>query len=276
MLRRGLWIALALAGTACYGSTAADDDAEQDVTPGDHAGDAADADADADTDADADADADADVGPDGTIACAPEVDGSWLSFTVDTGGPAGDTDLETPCRLGIIVGGPPGHDGVRLECGTGAAIRTFTFDFFANPRVYLNLWDGQDVMLHYVENAPWWTDRWFTVRSPSGTLLFAGTDASAIAPPGVDPHLWYEPLGVRVLGGLCPAVDEMCGPRERQGVEVTYGTAQGVVFDGYQAYVGEMVTADVHVGAAWNYLSMECDDAPNNWYTLLIVLPPEG
>jgi len=232
------------------------------------------ADADADAGADADADADADVGPD-VGECPPLMDGTWLSLEIE--GPVlGDVDVETPCRMSLLVGGPPGTTGAELECGTGARMETYTITITANPVAYLSFWDGTDVTLRYVAERVWWINHWFTVRGPAGTLLFAGVSADEISPPGIDPSAWYDPLGVRVVSGVCPAEEDSCGPRERQALEVSYVGDTGLIYDGYNGYVGSLATVDVHVGGAAHYLSMECDDAPDQFYTVLFVLPPEG
>jgi len=274
-----VWLAVAALVTGCYASYATVEDTGRDAVPGDDAGAEDGTDAGADDAFDAppgDADAEAEAEADAVVECPPLMDGTWLSFEIGTGGTVEAIDVDTPCRLGVVIGGPPGHDVVELECGTGGEMTTYTFDFFANPRVYLSFWDGAEVTLRLVVDPVWWVDRWFTVRGRAGNLLFAGVSASHIAPSGEDPVDWYAPLGVRPVGGLCPTETGTCGPEERQALEVTYGGESGLVFDGYTGYVGSMITADVHVGAATNYLEMRCDDVPDSWYTAVFVLSPEG
>ena len=155
----------------CYGSRGeegGDDAGAEDAVTADEAAPGEDAGAE---DAAAEVEAEADAMPDSTVECPPLMDGTWVDFTID--GPTFEAvDVETPCRMNMVVGGPPGHEVVRLECGTGAAMTIYTIDFFANPPVYLAFWEGAEVTLRYVADPVWWIDQWFTVRDPSGNLLF--------------------------------------------------------------------------------------------------------
>jgi hypothetical protein len=175
-----------------------------------------------------------------------------------------------------VVGEDVGHAVITLECGTGAMMTTHTITIDSNTPFYLSPWVGSEVTFHYVAREVWWIDRWFTVRLTGGTLLLAGVGSDAIAPPGLDPNEWYSPLGVRVLSSVCTPTDDTCGPTERQALELSYGGATNVIFDGYSGYVGMMVSYFVFVAQASHVVEMGCDDYPDQFYNALFVLIPEG
>ncbi|MBI5488160.1 MAG: hypothetical protein HY905_12575 [Deltaproteobacteria bacterium] len=272
------WLVALPLSVGCYGSHGEEGDGAADATAEDSAADETTNPDDAgieDAAVEAEMDEGIDFGSDSTVECPPLVDGRWVDFTID-GSTFEAVDVETPCRMSIVIGGPPGHDVVELVCGTGARMTTYTVDFYANPPVSPTYWDGAEVTLRYVADPVWWIDRWFTVRDPSGNLLFGGTNASRLVPPGEDPAAWYAPLDVRIVGGLCPANDSGCGLQERQALDVGYAEGRELIFDGYQAYVGGLATASFHVGTATHHVEMTCDDVPDDWYMLVFVLPPEG
>jgi hypothetical protein len=270
----GLVLLACLGLDGCYSSSGDDRDAD---AVADRAEDATgDTVTDTPSDPGADADAPLDATPDeGTVCLPPEPMPLRLEFTVD-GASRADADIDVPCRVTSVVNDESGHHIIALECGTGGMMETHTIDLAAEPDVWPGVFAGEEVTFRYLADTIWWVNRWLAIRTTGGFTRLALVEADSIAPPGMTPAEWYGGYAVRVLSGVCTPVTDSCGPLERQGIEVTFGGTTGVVFDGGRTSIGGMAAIDVLVLRATHYLSMGCDDVPDQFYTATFSVIPEG
>ncbi len=101
-------------------------------------------------------------------------------------------------------------------------------------------------------------------------------DATRLAPWGVEPDEWYDPLSIRRAEGLCPLMPEDCGMAERAALDVRLGAASSRVFDSSTGFVGFMESCLIIVDEAIVYREMWCDDVPEQWFSALFTMIPEG
>jgi hypothetical protein len=149
-------------------------------------------------------------------------------------------------------------------------------DLWSNPPVWLLLSEGDEVQLRYVAQTIWWINRFFTLRHAGGTLILAGADADRLAPEGTTPAEFYDPLSPSVVSGICPVLPDDCGDGQRQGIEFTYGGVTTTVLDGNSGSAGMMVSYMAIVQRAHRYETMNCDDVPDSFYSVLFAVIPEG
>jgi hypothetical protein len=232
-------------------------------------------DADADADGDTDVDADADVDADGDeVPCVPASGSVSASWSVDSD-ELGEADIDTPCRIAEFTYGDV-IVTLRLECGTGGVMEEHRLDLWPNPPVWLLLTEGDEVQLRYVAQPIWWINRFFALRHAGGTLVLAGVDADQLAPDGTTPAEFYDPLAPSVVSGICPVLAEDCGGGQRQGIEFTYDGVTTTVLDGNSGSAGMMVSYMAIVERAHHYETMNCDDVPDSFYSVLFAVIPEG
>jgi hypothetical protein len=264
MRAKGTWwcvtaLTLAMPFPGCGSSTSVDSDA--------------DADADGDTDVDADADADFDADGD-EVPCVPASGSVSASWSVD-GDELGEADIDTPCSIAEVTYGDV-IVTLRLECGTGAVIEEHRLDLWPNPSVWLLLTEGDEVQLRYMAQPIWWINRFFTLRHAGGTLILAGVDADQLAPEGTTPAEFYAPLAPSVVSGICSVLAEDCGDVQRQGIQFAYDGSTTTVLDGNSGSAGMMVSYMAIVERAHRYETMNCDDVPDAFYSVLFAVIPEG
>lgn len=218
-----------------------------------------------------------DIPFDGPHECPPRYEVS-VNFTIDGDPwPMEEFDLELRCRIESVTGEEEGHTIITLACFSSAGTEEIhTIDISTNPPAYLYMWEGEDVIFRYNVNQPWWVNRWFTLRYEWGQLALAGVDASRLTPWGIDPDAWYEPLSIRKAEGLCPVIPNDCGEFERLALDVTFGGASSRIFDSGSGFVGFMESFQIIVAKATVAREMWCDDVPEQWFSALFIMIPEG
>ncbi|MBN1772293.1 MAG: hypothetical protein JXB32_13575 [Deltaproteobacteria bacterium] len=276
---------LALAGVAllgCYQSWSDEGDGGLDARP-DRADDATVEDARPDRTEDAgleDSVAD-DAGPEAEVfpECPPEPgDGTWLSFSVDDD-PYAAVDLALDCEVSAVTAISADTSAVVLQCDDPSGYPLHRITIRANPHPPLASLEGRRVHFRHVAET-WfeWTERHVLLRQTdaSGTLLLAGIDSENLSPREIAASDWYHPYSVELAGDVCPVRPDPCGTRERQALDVSFGSDAGRFFDGYQGTLGTHGRLWVHVGVASRYHEMTCVDLPRAYYQALLVLLEDG
>lgn len=137
------------------------------------------------------------------------------------------------------------------------------------------------VRLHWVQQPPFIPGKWFTLHtSPGdtqGTLLLAGVSGPSVV-PGNAPTFDYAPLGVELVSiGCAPFEHEsQCGLAERQAFQVGWDGDTATVSDHNSGYVGQLVSYEIIVGEALDFPQLDCDDFPDQIFSALFMLIPEG
>ncbi|MFH1434470.1 MAG: hypothetical protein ABIJ56_02020 [Pseudomonadota bacterium] len=214
---------------------------------------------------------------DGPHECPPRGEVSARFIIDGETWPMEEFDFELRCRIESVTGEEEGHTIITLACFSSAGTEeNHTIDIAANPPAYLYMWEGEDVIFSYNVNQPWWVNRWFTLRYAWGQLALAGVDATRLAPWGVELEEWYNPLSIMRVEGLCPLSPGDCGMAERTALDVRFGGAASRVFDGSTGFVGFMESFQIIVDKAVVQRELWCDDFPDQWFSALFVMIPEG
>jgi hypothetical protein len=291
MKHRALFFAAALVLSGCYASTSPED------TRVDPAADpAADPHTDAWPDAYPDPGAEPDIRPeiytdvllDYPIDYPPDIQTDIpmtclpsspvrTSFTIDYEDyPMGDVDFTQRCTL-TSAGGTTGLTVIELDCVTETGERVpHHIEVATDPAAYIYLWTGGEVVFTYRVNCPWWCDKWFTIGYGPGSMTLAGVSASTLVPYDADPAMWYEPLGVWAVQGLCPWEPADCSDSERLALELTFGGMTTQIFDQGFGYIGMMMSYQVFVAMARMEHNIRCTDMPDSWFDALFISIPEG
>ncbi len=207
----------------------------------------------------------------------PYPSGPQISFFVDGAGMPEPTELEAECRVSSVSTDSTGGTYIRLSCmSPDGTTTTHTVEVASDPMTWIPVWEGQGLRLTYIADPVWWVNRWLVLRDEWGNLVLGITDADSIAPWETDPWTWYSPLGVDVLGGLCPLEESGCGLFERLGIQATAWDASTIVYDGTYSYVGWMGGYMVIVMQSRRYAEMWCDDVPMEFHSVMFVQMLEG
>jgi len=217
---------------------------------------------------------DQDIPPDTPPGCTPE-GGVTVSFEISGAPMTEPLDLERECTVEWTAMGDSNMFEIGLGCPESPdLVAIYVITITASPEVYVYLPEGSSVLFSYVEEYPWWQNRWFSIRYPEGSLAIAGVDAQSLAPYGLDPYGWYSPLGIWIASGYCPWVPGDCGDQEREAIGVSFEETVATVFDGNEASVGMWGLYSISVETAEVYHNVMCDDFPNEWYKALFVSLP--
>ena len=167
---------------------------------------------------------------------------------------------------------------VNLSCpGPSGELHEHSLTMSAEAPFWLYISPGEEVVLEYMSETPWWINRWFALRYAWGRLIVAGVDADRLMPEGADPDDWFHPLGVEVIErGWCPPETTMCGTIVRRGLEVAWGGITAEFVDRTYGSMGFMESVQVLAGKNHRYTDMDCDDVPDEWVSALFVMVPEG
>ncbi len=220
-----------------------------------------------------------DVPPDGTSTCMPPSDdGMNIDFSFD-----GDRftryDLTLVCTTDELEEDPAsGTIELWLSCRSDEGLieeHTLLFQTYPTVPIDAELFFGEELLVRYVSDPIFWTNRQVTVSSPVVGLLIAAVDAETLVP--WDEEDWYSPLIVEPVGGVCPVEEDYCGTIERQALEVAYWDWHGsvTVFDGNAKPLEDpdnsylVMVAKMHA-----YHMVYCEDVPYTWVSALIARLP--
>jgi len=214
------------------------------------------------------------VDPDVPPVC-PRESGVSVGFEISGAPTTGPDGLERECRVEWSITDEPEWFQIGLGCPEAdGLIALYTIDAWAMPAVFTFLPEGTPVTFSYVEDYPWWMNRWFSIRYSGGTLLMAGVDATDLAPYGRDPYEWYSPLGVSLATGYCPWMPGDCGDEERVALSVSFEGMSDFVFDGNETMIGMWSMVHVLVDTAVVYNNVWCEDFYDSWIRALFVSMP--
>jgi hypothetical protein len=138
------------------------------------------------------------------------------------------------------------------------------------PDLPIDLWFDDDLIVHYVADPIFWTNRWLAIHDTRGGLLLAAVDAEYVLP--ADTTDWYDPLGVWLYSSACPVEEDYCGLIERMALEVEGRDASVIVLDGNVKPLEDRNTYEVMVAQAHRYRFIDCEDVPLTWVQALIYL----
>jgi hypothetical protein len=212
--------------------------------------------------------------PDAPPLCQPDY-GFYVGFEI-SGTPIMEPDsLTRECWVEWSIFEEPDWFEITLACpDTDGLIVLCTIDVYTMSEVYAFIPDGTPVTFSYVQNTPWWLNRWFSIRYSGGDLFLAGVDATDLTPYGRDPYEWYGPLGVYLATGLCPWTPGDCGDEERTALAVSFEDMNGFIFDGNEGWIGMWGMFHVIVDTAVVYHNIRCEDFYGSWIRALFVSLP--
>ena len=205
--------------------------------------------------------------------CPPRSDDEmYISFSLDH-----DTvtryNLTLVCNLTDADLHPDGLFVLFLECRSDEGlveehIVTVQTSPVHIPELPLDLWFDDDLIVHYVADPVFWTNRWLSIHESWGDLLLAAVNAEYVLPG--DREGWYEPLEVWRYSGECPVEEDDCGEFWRQALEVVGHEAGVIVYDGNIKPLEDWITYEVMVAQVHRYHFIECEDVPLTWVNALI------
>jgi hypothetical protein len=168
---------------------------------------------------------------------------------------------------------------IGLDCG-GIVETTVTIS--ASPIIDITIEPSWTVELHYIEDQPWWTDYYFTLRAGADTgvyapggLIVAGTNATRPTPWGDDG--FFRPFQVgSVVQGCLPVPDPVtgCGDEERVAIGFSIDNDLWDVLDGSSGRLEGEPPFRVNVERAVEYRNVTCDDFAESWFTAVLAAQP--
>lgn len=198
-----------------------------------------------------------------------EVQAQW---SLEFPGGGVQQSLSADCTVEKLDEPAPGSATIALACEADvelAAVLTYTRTPVQPPPLAV----GEQIRLEYREDQIFWTNRWFSIRAADTPtqMKFGGISGSAIEPLGATvEEFFFTPLAV-VEGACEPSGDGVCGPEERLGLAVPFGSPSPV-FDGqFRQVVNLPGHYDVWLATARRPTSPDaCDDVPPAWFEALL------
>ena len=213
--------------------------------------------------------------------CEPAGD-AYASFGLDVSDGGMEVDYLVLCTSeGVVASGETGYAITLSGCVSqtaNPAPSDMVLSVDSQPATMPFVGVQDSVLLRWVEHPPFIPGKWFTLHDASGqTLLLAGVDGPALV-PGNTQDFSYAPLSVAEVGiGCSPfAHDSQCGMAEREALEVGWDGLTATISDRNSGFVGELVSYEVVVGSALDFVQLDCDDFPNKILSALFFLIPEG
>ena len=213
--------------------------------------------------------------------CEPAGD-AYASFSLDVSNGDTELDYEVLCTSeGVVASGETGYEVTLSGCVSQTADPApveMVLSIDSQPATMPFIGVQDSVLLRWVEYPPFIPGKWFTLHDGTGqTLLLAGLDGPGLV-PGNAQGFDYSPLTVAEVGIGCEpfAHDSQCGMAERKALEVGWDGSTVTVSDRNSGYVGQLVSYEVVVGSALDFVVLECDDFPAKILRALFFLIPEG
>jgi hypothetical protein len=213
-------------------------------------------------------DTDADLAEEAAIECMPPA-GIEAWFALE---PSTVPRATMECTVLAVVSEAVGERIIELDCGYDGP---FTLTIRASQEVPLMLWEGNQVLLTYVSESPWWINRWFQMTG-MGDFILAGIDADRLYPPGIDPDLMYAPLTLGTARSDCPPEAEYCYTSRRVGVRAVHPEGVETTVPGGtrgSIVIGDEIASSIYTLFVQTAVTREdflCTDIPSEWYTVLI------
>ncbi len=194
--------------------------------------------------------------------CGPH-ENQQTDFVIDADEGPGENLFDVPC---VIRDNAAESGTMELECMEDGSPVTHAIDIHLSDSVYVNLAVDQEVLFSWVLIQPFWTEHYFTLRTPEGELVVAGGTGGTLEPA----EGFYDPLDPAEVIPMCGADDcaTDCFSYVRTAIEFQTGNGGEVVLDGNAS--GNDGDYLIRVGESESRFDFSCTDIPSIWHSWIV------